>query len=845
MHTALSLRNRRDPDSVKSNYIRLSVQVVMGVTAITLAAVYAIICSYVYLEPTLPSVAAMKNNELAVPLRVYTSSGELISQIGEQRRNPVQYEQIPLIVRQAFIAAEDDQFFEHHGFDWKGILRTLFVNVTSSQTQGASTITMQAARSAFFTQEQTIRRKLQEIFVTQRLERDFSKQEILALYLNVIFFGQRSYGVAAAAETYFGKQLDELTLGEAATLARVPQHPSRFNPITNPQGAAERRGYVLRRMRELGFIDQAASDAAMAEVVRAHGTYRALSDVEAPYIAEMVRLEIKARFGDKAQDAGYKVYTTIDGRLQKAANRALRMGLIDYTRRHGWRGPSSRVELAGNENQEGLELLLDEYGTVGLLRPAIVVSVADKQAQVFVKGKGLANIEWSGMSWAKRRINELSLGPDPKNAGEILTRGDVVYVVHDQVDRPAELAQIPDAESALVALDPNDGAVLSLVGGFDYFEGQGKFNRVIQAKRQPGSGFKPFMYAAAMDGEFTPASMMLDAPVIMDDPNLEEVWRPENSGGGFRGPMRLREALVQSRNLVSIRLLQAVGVRPVIEYVQKFGFTKQQLPANLTLALGSMGATPLEVATGFSVFANGGFRIEPYYIDRIEGPGGQIVYTAEPKIVCAECTQPIRAVSDAERAKNPEVSATIVPPMPLPVGARRAQPAERVISPQVAFLMNDMMKDVITRGTGRRALALGRSDLRGKTGTTNSSVDTWFNGFNDHLVASVWVGHDDNTPLGEGEEGARTAVPIWVDYMREALRGVPETRQSAPDGIVEVKINGHTGGTRDADMDPVFEYFRVDKLPTEEGYVGDIGPSPQDIDPNSPDTPQSGSEPIF
>ena len=347
MHTAKSLRNRRDPHSVKSNYFRLAVKVTMGVTAITLAAVYALICSYIYLEPTLPSVSAMKNNELQVPLRVYTNAGELIAQIGEQRRNPVKYEQIPLVVRQAFIAAEDDRFFEHHGFDWQGVLRSLFVNLTSRETQGGSTITMQAARSAFLTQDRDWRRKLQETFVTYRLEREFTKQEILALYLNVIFFGQRAYGVAAAAETYFGKQLGDLTLGEAATLARVPQSPSRYNPITNPAGAAERRGYVLRRMRELGYIDAVAADVASKEVVRAkaHG---ALADVEAPYVAEMVRLEILKRFGPAAQDAGYKVYTTIDGRLQRAANRALRMGLVDYSRRHGWVGASNKVELTGS-----------------------------------------------------------------------------------------------------------------------------------------------------------------------------------------------------------------------------------------------------------------------------------------------------------------------------------------------------------------------------------------------------------------------------------------------------------------------------------------------------------------
>ncbi len=832
---------------MKPNYFRLLILALIGVTGVTLAVAYAFICAYVYLEPTLPTVAAMKNNELSVPLRVYTRSGDLIAQIGEQRRNPVQYDQIPLMVRQAFVAAEDDRFFEHHGFDWQGVLRMLFVNLTSADfAQGASTITMQTARSAFFTQEKSVRRKLQEVFVTYRLEREFSKQEILALYLNVIFFGQRAYGVAAAAETYFGKQLDQLTLAEAATLARVQQSPSRYNPITNPQGAAERRKYVLRRMRELGFIDVAAEHAAGSEVVSAKA-HRALADVEAPYVAEMVRLEIRNRFGDAALNAGYKVYTTIDGRLQAAANHALRLGLDDYTRRHGWRGAVSKVELTGGEKPDGLEALLDEFGVIGNLQPAVVVTVGEKQAQVYVKGTGMLPIEWQGMSWARKRIDELTLGPEPKSAAEIVQRGDVVYVLHEKEKAPAELAQVPEAESALIALDPNNGAIMSLVGGFDYFEGRGMFNRVTQARRQPGSGFKPFMYAAALAGNFTPASVILDAPIIMDDPGLEEVWRPENSGGGFGGPTRLREALVRSRNLVSIRLLKELGVRTVIDYIKNFGFTPERdhIPNNLTLALGSMQATPLDVATGFAVFANGGFKVEPYYIDRIEGPGWQIVFTAEPKTVCADCPQPVLAVSDAERAKQAEKSATYVPPTPVPVTERRTIPAERVITPQVSFLMNDMMKDVITRGTGRRALALGRADLRGKTGTTNKSVDTWFNGFNDSLVASVWVGFDDNQPLGEIEEGARTAVPIWVDYMREALKGVPEKPLPIPDGIIEMKINAATGGKKDADLDPVFEYFRTDMLPSDEGYVGDTGVGSQSIDNNSPDSPQGGTDPIF
>jgi penicillin-binding protein 1A len=789
----------------------------------------------------------MKTSDFAVPLRVYTRAGDLIAQIGEQRRNPVKYEQIPLLVRQAFIAAEDDRFFEHHGFDWQGVLRSMYVNLTSRETQGGSTITMQAARSAFLTQDRHWRRKLQEIFVTYRLEREFSKQEILALYLNVIFFGQRSYGVAAAAETYFGKQLDQLTLGEAATLARIPQSPSNFNPISNPQGATDRRRYVLRRMKELGFVDQAAADAAAQEVVSAKA-HRALSDVEAPYIASMVYEEIRRRYGDASLDAGYKVYTTLDGRLQTAANRALRNGLVDYDRRHGWRGAINKVELTGAEKPESLEALLEEYGNVGNVDPAIVITVAEKKAQVFIKGSGLADIEWPGLAWAKRRVSDIELGPAPKTAAEVLARGDVVYVTRDKADGPAALAQLPEAESALVALDPNNGAILSLVGGYDYFgAGLGKFNRATQARRQPGSGFKPFMYAAALADSFTPASMLLDAPIIMDDPDLEEIWRPENAGGGFRGPMRLRDALVLSRNLVSIRLLQAMGVQPVIDYVQNFGFTREHFKnsRNLTLALGSFGATPLEVATGFSVFANGGYRIEPFYIDRIEGPGGQIVYTAEPRTVCAECAEPIYDVSASESAKLTEVSATHVDPAPLPPNARRVQPAERTISPQVCFLMNDIMKEVITRGTGTRALALGRRDLRGKTGTTNLSVDTWFNGFNDSIVASVWVGKDDNSPLGAGEEGARTAVPIWVDFMREALRNVPEKTPAVPEGIIEMKINAATGGKKDADLDPLFEYFRVDMLPTDDGYLGDASIAPQNIDPNSPDTQPGGSDPIF
>ncbi|HPF26258.1 MAG: penicillin-binding protein 1A [Steroidobacteraceae bacterium] len=783
--------------------MRLGLAAVFSVIALTLLAAYALTCSYIYVEPSLPSAATMKSIELQVPLRVYSRESKLIAQIGTERRSPVKYSEIPAVVRNAFIAAEDDRFFTHHGFDWQGIMRALLVNVASADfAQGASTITMQAARNLFLTQDRTIRRKLQEIFLTYRLEREFTKQEILGLYLNVIFFGQRSYGVAAAAETYFGKNLNELTLAEAATLARVPQSPSSFNPITNPQGAAERRAYVLRRMLELGLVDAAAAEAAGREPLRAK-SHRPVAEVDAPYVAEMVRLEIIKRYGAAAQNAGYRVYTSIDGRLQTAANQALRNGLVEYDQRHGWRGATSKTDLSGNETAEQFDRLLEEYTTVGLLAPAVVVSVAEKSARVYLKERGFMQIDWPGMSWARKYETEMLLGPEPKTAGQILTRGDVIYTTFDDQGEKLRLAQVPEAEAALVAVNPNDGAIVSLVGGFDYFDKSlGKFNRVTQAKRQPGSGFKPFLYAAALANDFTASSIIVDAPVVVESSGEEADWRPENSGGTFGGPMRLREALVRSRNLVSIRILKELGLKAATDYATRFGFAREALPQNLTLALGTMQATPLEMATAYCVFANGGYRVEPYFIEKIEAPSGEVVYSAAPTVVCPGCPP-----GDA-RLKG-------------------GQPAERVISPQVAFLMGDIMADVVKRGTGRRALALGRGDIAGKTGTTNDSMDTWFNGFNSDLVATAWVGFDQTRSLGESEEGAKTAIPIWLDFMRVALQGVPERRRPVPDGIVQVMISPTTGGPATGEEPGLFEYFRADRLPS----LGIMGGS--DV-PNNP-----------
>lgn len=764
--------------AVTSRYLRIGGFVLGAVILLTLLAAYAVVCSYAYLAPALPSVESMRKVEMQVPLRVYSRSGDLIAQIGEQRRIPVTFEQIPEVVKNAFLAAEDDRFFRHHGIDYAGVLRAVLVNLVSGdRTQGASTITMQAARNMFLSQQKTYRRKLEEMFVTYRMEHEFSKQEILGLYLNVIFFGQRAYGVAAAAETFFGKALGDLSVAEAATLAGIPKAPSYYNPIANPRLAAGRRSYVLRRMLELGFIDEATALRASAESMmgRAHAP---LFDIEAPYVAEMARLSLRERFGAAAESAGYKVYTTIDGRLQTAANRALRIGLIEYDRRHGWRGPLGRSGL-GAATPEKLAQALEEYSPVGGLIPAMVTATDGRGANVIVKGRGAAKIEWDGLSWA-RREQRGAPGPAPTSAQDVLSPGDVVYVILVG-EGIAQLAQLPEAQSALVALDPFDGAIAALVGGFDYFIN--KYNRVTQARRLPGSGFKPFLYSAALENGFTPASVLLDAPVVLEGEGMEAAWRPENSTGEFHGPTRLREALVRSRNLVSIRLLRAMGTTTAIDYLTRFGFTRESMPDNLTLALGTMQASPLEIASGYAIFANGGYRVLPYFIDRIENAAGEVVWHAEPRSICDTC-----------------------PPSD--------QVAEQVISPQNAWLMTDMMADVIRRGTGRRALALGREDIAGKTGTTNDAKDAWFNGFSPNLVASVWVGFDQERSLGESEEGSKTALPIWVDFMREALRGVPQKERARPEGLITLRVSPDTGRlASDGDPDAVSETFIADRLP--------------------------------
>jgi penicillin-binding protein 1A len=821
---------------VKRNSFSLLVAAAGGVILITILGAIGLAGCYVYLEPSLPSVEAMRNVEMQVPLRVYTRDGDLIAQIGEQRRIPVTWDQIPDLVKHAFLSAEDDRFFQHHGIDYQGVLRAVLVDIISGdRAQGASTITQQAARQLYLTRDKTWRRKLAEAFLTYRMEHEFTKQEIFALYLNVVFFGERAYGVAAAAETFYGKSLDQLSVAQAATLAGIVQLPSRYNPIVNPQFAKVRRTYVLRRMKELGYIDAPTAAAANAEAVEAR-THAPLYDVDAQYVAEMARQELRRRFGPRAETAGYKVYTTIDGRLQTAANRAVRLGLIEYDRRYGWRGATAHAEVPASADPSDLEDLLDEYSPVGPLIPAVVTEVADQSAKVYAKDFGFQQINWEGLAWGRRQLDYERTGPAPKSAGDVLARGDVIYIYTDG-QHAAQLVQIPEAQAALVSVDPTDGGVAALVGGFDYFSN--KYNRAVQAKRQPGSSFKPFLYSSALENGFTAASVLPDAPIVIEGSGMETAWRPKNSHGGFNGPTRLREALAKSLNLVSIRLLRQLGIDYAIQYATRFGFDKETMPNNYTLALGTMQVAPIDLAGAYATFANGGFRVSPYFIDRIEDVAGKVLWQADAPIACLSCEQtadlatvPLKDASDATLAAADAVRGGPGPLTP-------AKLAPRVISPQNDYIITDMMADVIRHGTGARALVLGRTDLAGKTGTTDESKDAWFNGFNTRLVTTVWVGFDQERSLGESEEGARTALPIWIRYMREALKDVPQEKLPMPDGLVQLRVSPETGTLVSAENpDGLLETFMVNHLP------GSATPVNAQTQPTGNQTP-SGGESLF
>ncbi len=832
-------------------------------TVLGIGAVAGVIGAYYYVSPSLPQAETIRDIPLQIPLRIFSRDGYLIEEIGQHRRLLVDYDEVPAHVVQAFIAAEDRRFFEHPGIDYRGVLRAAIQLLTTGQVEsGGSTLTQQLARSYFLNLDQTMERKFKEAALAVQIENEFSKEQIMELFLNKMFFGQRAYGVSAAAQVFFDKELEDLSIAEAATLAGVLPAPSRYNPVRSADSATIRRGYVLDRMRNLDFISEAEFEEAMAVPMesRLHG---AAVQLHADFVAEMVRREMLKRYGENTYTDGYQVVTTLDSRLQYASTWALKNGLLEFSRRHGYRGPIKRVDLDDallatpyEEWPGSLRDDLEQYAPGGL-SVALVVAVSDNNsADVVASGGARLTIPWAGIRWAKPFVDRETTGPEPKAVSDVLEPGDIVYVM-PTANKSWALAQVPEAQAAIVSMDPDDGAITSLAGGFDF--ATSKFNRVTQAFRQPGSSFKPFIYSAALEEGNTPATVIDDSPVVIRSSELEADWRPINYTGRFYGPTRLREALTRSMNLVSVRLLlYNTGIGSAVKHIAKFGFSDAALPRNGSLALGGGNVTPLDMVQGFSVLANGGYAVKPYAIDAIFGPDGTELYRAEPQVVCRACDAEAEADVEpifGEEAPEPlsleemaDVALDYRPDAATDAALfEEVRKAPRAISEQNAFLIQDMMRDVVARGTGRRAMALGRTDLSGKTGTSNDRRDAWFGGFNADLAAVVWVGYDDDQGLGPGEEGSRTALPIWVEFGRIGYQGVPNHRMDMPDGIVSRKINRETGCPADAtDPNSMFEYFRENQLPECEAVqdLPDIFNDPTRYDtPGRPEEEDAEDEP--
>jgi len=743
---------------------------------------------YWYISHDLPDVERLGEVRLETPLRIYSREGELLGEYGEKRRTPVALADVPEPLIQAVLAAEDDRFFEHPGVDWQGLVRAAIYLVRSGgkKTQGGSTITMQVARNFFLDRSKTYKRKLSEILLAFRIELNLDKEKILELYMNKIFLGKRAYGVAAAAEVYYGLPLQQLNLAQMAMLAALPQRPSEVNPLSNPERVLQRRGYVLRRMLELQYIGQAEYEEAMQQPISAR-LHPPPLQVEAPHLADMVLAEMLRRYGEEALTGGYKVYTSVQARLQHAANQAVRDNLQEYSRRHGYRGPEHRYQPAAGATEAQWSRVLRAHARIGKLYPALVVAVGERSAEVYLDGIGRLTIPWQGLAWAGAYLDHNRVGPLPQTAGEVVQTGDLVRIYED-AQGSWQLGQVPTVEGSLVVLDPMDGRLLALVGGFDY--GRSKFNRATQALRQPGSSFKPFIFSAALHSGHTAASAFNDAPVVYEGVGNEgDAWRPKNYSGQTYGPTSMREALVHSRNLVTVRMLEAIGIPFTHAYLARFGFDTERLPRQLSLALGSGEVSPWQLARGYAVFANGGFLVEPYFIERIEdNEGNPLVRTEAPRACPREpCAQDNGDATEAETY------------------------AERVLDARNAWLITSMARDVIQRGTGRRARALQRSDLSGKTGTTNDQRDAWFAGYNSEMVTVAWVGFDRFLPLGGRETGSRAALPMWIKFMERALANRPEEVLPQPPGMVTMRIQAEAeqGGRAGS----VSETFRIEYAP--------------------------------
>ena len=719
--------------------------------------------------PNLPSLDALTDYQPKVPLRVYTSDGELIGEFGEERRSVISIGDVPQQLKNAIIAAEDERFYQHQGIDYVGVLRAAYSNlVAGGRRQGASTITMQVARNFFLSSEKTLTRKLYEALLAFKIEHSLSKDQILELYINQIYLGQRAYGFAAAAQTYFGKPLDKLTLGECAMLAGLPKAPSSYNPISNPQRAKQRQGYVLRRMRQLGYITEGQQDEALkAPLRRAHTTASEYA-VHADYVAEMVRQSIYEQYPQDAYTRGFRVYTTIRKADQEAAYESLRKGLMDYDQRRGYRGPEGFVNLPDDAHDDDYDAALADYPDSDDLLAAVVLSASAKAVSAVLHTGDEIRIAGDGLKFASP-----SLAPRATPQKRI-RRGAIIRVQRWQKGQ-WRIVQLPDVEGAFIAVDPQNGAIRALVGGFDF--NRNKYNHVTQAWRQPGSSFKPFIYSAALEKGFTPATVVPDEPIIIE-PEVTggQLWEPNNFDGKFEGPMRLRTALAKSKNMVSIRILQAIGPKYAQDYITRFGFDADKHPPYLTLALGAGSVTPMQMAEAYSVFANGGYFIKPFFIQKVVDDRGEELGVAHPQ--------------------------------------RADDGAVRVIDARNAFIIDSMLQDVTTYGTAARAARLGRHDIAGKTGTTNEFIDAWFCGYQPTLVGIAWVGYDQPKTLGRNQTGGAVALPIWMGFMEEALKSVPEMPRVMPPGVVRVETGPDP--TIPNDAGPIPEYFYVENVPKEQ-----------------------------
>ncbi|MGB4860279.1 MAG: penicillin-binding protein 1A [Dokdonella sp.] len=775
-----------------------------------IAAVAVVGVAYWLIMPGLPSVETLKDTRLQVPLRVYSSDGKLMATFGETRRIPVVIEQIPAQLQHAFVSAEDADFYTHGGLDFGGIMRAVWLMVTtgSKHVAGGSTITQQVARNFFLSSEVTFTRKISEMFLALKIENALSKDEILTLYLNKAFFGNRAYGIAAAAEFYYGKTLDQLSLPESAMLASLPKFPSTGNPLANRTRATQRRDYVLGRMFENKYIDADQLETARREPDLSYA-HEPPIEIDAAYLAEMVRQQAIALLGNEAMDDGYVIHTTIQSPRQEAANAAVRDTLLSYDRRHGWRGTEGHVDIGDDAD---VQAALSDFRPVAGLIPGLVTQVDAKSATVQLSDGQSATLDLEAVSWARPQLDETRRGAAPKSVDAVLKRGDVVRLAR-ATEETWTLSQLPKAQGALVSLDVTNGAVLALVGGFNFQ--RSKFNRVVQSARNPGSSFKPFVYSAAFDHGFTPASIVNDAPLSLPDPSRPNgVWSPSNDNNEFRGPVRLREALTRSINLVSVRLLDAIGVRYARTYIQRFGIPLDHMPANLSLALGTASVSPLDMVRAYSTIANGGYLVDPFFISEIVDRDGKVVYAANPGIACRDCPERNGQAAAEPPASSLDGSAPVlVPALDVPATPRLAP---RTLDPRNDFLITSLMRDVVRRGTGAGAMVLKRNDLAGKTGTTNDHRDAWFSGFNDQIATTVWTGFDDFGSLGNGEFASKAALPIWIEYMREALKDMPEHNLDMPSGIVSVLVNRNSGYLADAgDPDAMSEFMKsedVDRL---------------------------------